>query len=72
VAQGFNAQLAGIVSNFQQQPGADVKVLDAYTATDDIVTDPVKFGLTNVQDACIMPEVAPFQCQNLGPQKMAC
>ncbi len=66
LAEGFNAQLAPIVSDLQQLPGIDVKVFDAFQASDDIVGNNTEFGLTNVQDACIMPGVAPFQCQNSG------
>lgn len=64
LAQAFNAQLAIIVSNLQRLPGIDVKVFDAFQASDDIVGNKGEFGLTNVQDPCIMPGVAPFQCQN--------
>jgi outer membrane lipase/esterase len=66
LAQGFNAQLALIVSNLQQLPGIDVKVFDAFKASDEIAGNPTEFGLSNVQDACIMPGVAPFQCQDAG------
>jgi phospholipase/lecithinase/hemolysin len=63
LAQGFNLQLSLIVTNFQQLPGADVKVFDAFKGTNDIVDNASEFGLSNVQDACIMPGVAPFKCQ---------
>ena len=66
LAQGFNAQLSLIVANFQQLPGVDVKLFDAFQASDEIVSNNTEFGLTNVQDACIMPGVAPFQCQSAG------
>ena len=64
LAQGFNSQLNLIVASFQQQPGVDVKFFDAFQASDEIVGNSTEFGLTNVQDACIMPGIAPFQCQS--------
>jgi len=66
LAQGFNAQLSVIVSNFQQLPGVDVKVFNSFQASDEIVANKAAFGLTDVADACIMPGLAPFQCQNAG------
>ncbi len=72
LVQAFNGQpgqpgLDVIVSNFKTlHPEAEVFVFDAFTASDAIVGNKTEFGLTNVQDACIMPGVAPFQCQNVG------
>jgi outer membrane lipase/esterase len=62
----FNAQLALIVSNVAQLPGVDAKAFDAFHASDEIVGNAPAFGLTDVVDACIMPGVAPFYCQNAG------
>ncbi len=63
--EGFNMALAGVVSTFEQQrPDADVKVLDTFDELDAIVNDPAAFGLTDVTDPCITPEVPPFQCRN--------
>lgn len=59
----FNGQLASIVGSLESLPGIDVKVLDAFDDVDEIVAHPAMFGLTDVQDACIMPGVAPFQCR---------
>jgi phospholipase/lecithinase/hemolysin len=59
----FNGQLALIVGSLESLPGIDVKVMDAFSDTDEIVANKAAFGLTDVQDACIMPGVAPFRCQ---------
>ncbi len=59
----FNDQLASIVGSLGGLPGIDVKTLDAFGNSDEIVMHPAMFGLTDVQDACIMPGVAPFQCR---------
>jgi outer membrane lipase/esterase len=64
LTQAFNGQLALIVGGFESLPGVDVKVLDAFADVEDIVAHKSEFGLTDVQDACIMPGVAPFQCQS--------
>lgn len=63
LAQGFNTHLALIVGSVESLPGADVKVLDAFQKVDEIVANKAAFGLADVQDACIMPGVAPFKCQ---------
>lgn len=59
----FNGQLASIVGSLENLPGIDVKVMDAFGDVDEIVAHKAMFGLTDVQDACIMPGIAPFQCR---------
>lgn len=65
LAQGFNAGLTGIVTQFDALAGVDVTTIDTFQLVDEIVAaNGNGFGLTNVTDACIMPDTPPFQCQN--------
>jgi len=51
VSMGFNSALAlGLAGE-----GPDVKIFDAFGAFDDFATDPAKYQLTNVADACGNP-----------------
>ena len=36
---------------------------DAFTGVEKIVNHPRRFGLTNVTEACIQPNVPPFRCR---------
>ena len=50
---GFNSDL----------PGIEVRIVDVYTLLADILDDPVLFGFTNTEDACVTPNVPPFKCK---------
>lgn len=60
----FNSALTGTLTALSQLPGIDITRLDAYTLLNQIVADPVSYGLTSVTTACLTPNVAPFFCQN--------
>jgi phospholipase/lecithinase/hemolysin len=60
----FNAGLNAILGSLASLPGIDIRRLDAYQTVTDMVADPAGFGLTNVTAPCIMPNVAPFACEN--------
>jgi phospholipase/lecithinase/hemolysin len=62
VTQGFNAGLDGVVAQLSALPGSAIVRLDAYGLIRQLVTRPDDFGLTNVMDACLTPDVAPFTC----------
>jgi phospholipase/lecithinase/hemolysin len=61
---GFNAGLDGAVAQLSALPGISIVRLDAYRVLADLVAHPAAYGLANVTTACIMPNVAPFACQN--------
>jgi phospholipase/lecithinase/hemolysin len=60
----FNAGLNAILESLSSLPGIDIRRLDAYQTVTDMVADPAGFGLTNVTAPCIMPNVAPFACED--------
>jgi phospholipase/lecithinase/hemolysin len=60
----FNMQLDGVLANMTQSLGVDIARLDLYGRLYDIVDAPADFGLTNITDACIMPEIPPFTCRD--------
>ena len=61
----FNSNL-GVYQNLLNDTLADVDIrtLDLQTLLNDIIANPESFGITNTEDACITPDVAPFTCKN--------
>ena len=64
LTQFFNAGLMGVVQYAQGLGGTDVRVLDLYALLDEIVASPATFGFSNATDACVMPKVPPFRCED--------
>ena len=64
VTQGFNAGLDGVVGQLSALPGSAFIRLDAYALVRQLVNRPDDFGLTNVSDACLTPNIAPFSCNS--------
>ena len=48
LAQGFNAILQGEAIQLEQALGIRIQILDVYSLTESVLTDPSKFGFTNV------------------------
>jgi outer membrane lipase/esterase len=42
--------------------GVEVKLVDTFTFINQVAADPGRYGITNVKDTCITPDVAPYQC----------
>jgi phospholipase/lecithinase/hemolysin len=72
VTQAFNGvpgvpELPGLTGLLAQLsaglPGVSFARLDAYQVLHAIVAAPPAFGLTNVTQACVTPNIAPFFCQ---------
>lgn len=63
LSQAFNAQLDSILAFIGALPVVEIAELNVYQAVGDIIADPTAFGLTDVEDACITPNVAPFTCK---------
>jgi phospholipase/lecithinase/hemolysin len=73
LSAGFNLGLQGdprtpepdgVLPSLAGLPGIELIVLDLYSKVYEIVGSPAGFGLSNVNTACITPNVAPFHCQN--------
>jgi phospholipase/lecithinase/hemolysin len=61
---GFNAGLQGtVLANLAVLPGIELYGLDIYSNLQAIVGNPAAFGLTNVANACITPQSAPYHCR---------
>lgn len=58
----YNQGLAAVVG-YVNLTGAQARVLDAYELLDKVVNDPAAYGMTNTTDACVTPNVPPFQCK---------
>ena len=60
----YNVGLAQLLAGLQAAlPGVKLVTYDVYANLAAIVASPATFGLTNVTDPCIRPNVAPFFCQ---------
>jgi len=59
----FNGLLAGALAPLAGLPGITIVPFDANALMDAIVASPGQFGLSNVTDACVTPNVPPFACQ---------
>jgi outer membrane lipase/esterase len=64
----FNAGLDSLIAQLELQlPDLSLKKFDINAALNKIVADPGQYHLSNVSDACIMPNVAPYNC--LEPER---
>jgi len=65
LTQGFNAGLEqgrGYLN--ATLPGIDIRTLDLYDLLNEIIATPENFGITNTEDACVTPNIAPFTCKD--------
>jgi outer membrane lipase/esterase len=61
--QGFNGLVTTNLLPVLGLPGIVVVPFDAFGLITSIASGPDQFGLTNVTDACITPNVPPFSCR---------
>jgi phospholipase/lecithinase/hemolysin len=59
---GLSAPIVGVLDQLSALPGSSFQLLDAFQLLNDITADPTAFGLTNVEDACVTPDIPPFKC----------
>ncbi len=52
------------VKDALEAEGAEVLVFEGQALFDSLYFNPEAFGLTNVTDACVMPNVPPYRCAN--------
>lgn len=69
LSMGFDGALAQLQRKLNSLQGMDIRMLDLYGLLEEIVWDKEnnaskKFGITNVSDACITPNVPPYTCQS--------
>ena len=61
---GLSAPIVGVLDQLSALPGSSFHLLDAFQLLNEITLSPEAFGLTNVEDACVTPDVPPFKCDN--------
>ncbi|SDH68581.1 Phospholipase/lecithinase/hemolysin [Pseudomonas benzenivorans] len=64
LSQSFNAGLEGLLASLEGLPGIEIARLDLYQKVGELVDDPQAFGLSEVEAACVTPEVPPFSCKS--------
>jgi len=66
LAGSFNLKLAQLQVDLNQDSGLsgiDVRTLNLYKLLNEIIEYPASFGIINTDDACVTPNIAPFQCK---------
>jgi outer membrane lipase/esterase len=63
LTQAFNGGLQGVLAQSSALPDINITSLDAYALLNDIVASPEHYALTNVRQACVTPDAAPYSCQ---------
>lgn len=64
LTQAFNSGLGAVLAGLEAGlPGIDIVPLDVYRKLNDVVADPATFGLSEVEKACVTPNIPPFACQ---------
>ena len=64
LALSFNSGLDTLLGLLSGLPGIEIALLDLFEIVNELVAHPDDFGLTEVQQTCITPNIAPFACQN--------
>lgn len=63
-SEEFNYFLAMVQANLNDGlEDVDIRTLDLYTLFYEVIADPESFGISNTEDACITPGIAPFKCK---------
>ena len=62
LTQAFNGGLSGVLTQLSVLPEITIQRFNAYVLLNAIVADPQTYDLTNVTDACVNPNIAPFAC----------
>jgi outer membrane lipase/esterase len=62
LSQVFNTELDALLG-LLLPPDVEFAKLDVFSTVHGLVADPPNFGLVNVTDACITPNVPPFSCK---------
>jgi len=64
LTNGFNQGLAfSVVAPLSGLPGIQIAQLDIAAQMTTVIQTPGNFGLTNVTQACVTPNIAPFSCR---------
>jgi len=64
---GFPAlpvSLDAVVAGLEADPQIEVTAVDVFSFISGVAMQPAMFGLTNVNEKCVMPDVAPYVCKS--------
>lgn len=60
----FNQELETLLVSLEETlPDIEIRRLDVYGKLNEYAADPGSFGLTEVAQACVTPDIAPFACR---------
>lgn len=64
LTQAFNSGLVNLhdILNLSL-PDVDIRILNLYSLLYEIIETPDSFGIINTEDACVTPNIPPFQCK---------
>ncbi len=60
--QQFNEQLAVTLTNLQALDQINIMTLDIHTLLNAIIANPADYSITNVDTACVTPNIPPYTC----------
>jgi phospholipase/lecithinase/hemolysin len=63
LADGFNTYLGVTLGQLQAYPGIQITKLDVFTIIREVNSQPMAFGLSVLDRACVMPNTPPFECK---------
>ena len=63
MAAAFNQRLSFALDLLEGLDDISITRVNAFGTLDQVMADPAAFGFTNVEDACITPNVPPFTCK---------
>ncbi len=63
LTQSFNSGLDTLLGSVAGLPGIKIARLDVYQKVNDLVAHPEAFGLSEVEAACVTPNLPPFACR---------
>jgi len=58
--------LDDVAAGLMQQQGVEVKLIDTFAFINQIAAEPSRYGIVNMKDTCVTPNVAPYQCARPG------
>ena len=62
LTNAFNFHLLSLQGNLNSYPNMDVRIFNAYTLLNSIMTNPDDYGIEVTNIPCVTPNVAPYKC----------
>jgi phospholipase/lecithinase/hemolysin len=62
IASGFNSNLSFLLDSLAPLPGIEIVKINVFKVLHDIVDNPTAYGLSDVNSACVMRGMPPFEC----------